>query len=181
MDVSSARTDIVLIAGCLDGDRKSQKDLYTILSPKMYALCIKYVSNRADAEDILQESFIKLFSNLHKFRGEGSFEGWVRKIFVHTAIEQYRRKKPSFQNEDEYTNLLPCAERSALDNLYEKDILNLMKQMSEGYRLTFYLYAVQGYSHKEIASLMGITESTSKSQYSRAKSCIRNVISRQNN
>jgi RNA polymerase sigma-70 factor (ECF subfamily) len=87
------QTETLLIENCIKGNRKSQKELYDIFSSKMYYICLRYAKNQMDAEDILQEGFVKLFNNLHKFRGEGSFDGWVRRIFVNTAIESLRRKQ----------------------------------------------------------------------------------------
>lgn len=168
--------DSSLIRNCIDGDRKSQKKLYDVLSPKMYPVCIKFFKKSTDAEDLLQEGFIKLFNNLHKYRGEGSFEGWVRRIFVNTCIQYYRTLKPSSIEASYLQEILPCFDHSALDNLYEKDVIQLTNGLSNGYRTVFSLYAIEGYSHKEISELLGITESTSKSQYLRAKVCIRQMI-----
>ena len=168
--------DTSLIKNCIAGNRKSQKRLYELLSPKMYPVCLKFFKKSTDAEDVLQEGFIKLFNNLHKYRGEGSFEGWVRRIFVNTAIQYYRSLKPASVDATDIEDSLPCYETSALDNLYEKDVIHLTNDLSNGYRTVFQLYAIDGYSHKEISELLGITESTSKSQYLRAKASIRQMI-----
>lgn len=166
----------VLIENCIKGDRKSQKVLYDMFSPKMYSICLRYSKNQMDAEDILQEGFVKLFNNLNGFRGEGSFDGWVRKIFVNTAIEHFRRKGLNTVIGDGVENSVADGQQNGLDNLYEKDIINSSMILSDGYRTVFNLYAVEGYSHKEIAIHLGITESTSKSQFSRAKALLRNII-----
>lgn len=165
-----------LVENCIKGERASQKALYEMYSAKMFSICLKYSKNQMDAEDILQEGFVKLFNNLARFRGEGSFEGWVRRIFVNTAIEHIRRKKLNTSVGEGMENLIADKHHNALDNLYEKDIIKTSQTLSDGYRTVFNLYAIDGYSHKEIASKLGITESTSKSQFSRAKAILRNMI-----
>jgi RNA polymerase sigma-70 factor (ECF subfamily) len=176
MEKTSTVIEYSLINNCIAGDRKSQKKLYELLSPKMFPICLKFFKQKSDAEDVLQEAFIKLFNNLHKYRGEGSFEGWVRRIFVNCAIQHYRSQKPLAPSVEDYENSLCCKEQSALDSLYEKDVLQITFNLSTGYRTVFHLYAVEGYSHKEIAGMLSISESTSKSQYLRAKASLRQVI-----
>lgn len=173
-------TENRLLENCIAGDRKSQKELYEMYSSKMFAVCLRYSKNQMDAEDILQDGFVKLFNNLHRFRGEGSFDGWVRRIFVNTAIEHIRRKNLSTTVGEGLENTIVDKHRNALDNLYEKDILATSKTLSDGYRTVFNLYAVEGFSHKEIASQLGITESTSKSQFSRAKAILRTMLQHHN-
>lgn len=165
-----------LIENCINGDRKSQKGMYDKFSGKMFAICLRYSKNQMDAEDILQEGFVKLFNNLNRFRGEGSFEGWVRRIFVNTAIEHIRRKNMNTAVGEGLENSIADKRQSALDNLYEKDLIKTSRTLSDGYRTVFNMYAVEGYSHKEIAGQLGITESTSKSQFSRAKALLRTII-----
>ena len=177
MNTNFTLTESQLIENCISGDRKSQKELYEHFSGKMFAICLRYSKNQMDAEDILQDGFVKLFNNLNRFRGEGSFEGWVRRIFVNTAIEHIRRKNLNTAVGEGLENSIADKRQSALDNLYEKDIIKTSKKLSDGYRTVFTLYAVEGYSHKEIAGQLGITESTSKSQFSRAKAMLRNIIS----
>jgi RNA polymerase sigma factor (sigma-70 family) len=170
-----------LIENCIKGDRKSQKKLYDLYSAKMYSICLRYSKNQMDAEDILQEGFVKLFNNLSRFRGEGSFDGWVRRIFVNTAIEHIRRKSLNTSGGEGLENTIADRHHNALDRLYEKDIINSSLTLSDGYRTVFNLYAIDGYSHKEIATKLGITESTSKSQFSRAKALLRNIIQNKSN
>lgn len=165
-----------LIEGCLAGDRKMQYELYQRFAPKMYGVCLRYAANAEEAEDVLQEGFIKVYRKLSSFRSEGSFEGWIRRIFVNTAIEQFRRK----------SYLQPITEReeatvegkylSVLDNLAERDIIGLVQQLSPGYRTVFNMYVVEGYTHKEIAEMLGISEGTSKSQLSRAKLILQDMV-----
>ena len=179
MITTSILSEKSLIESCISGSRKSQKELYDIFSSKMYAICLRYAKNQMDAEDILQDAFVKLFTNLYKFRGEGSFEGWVRRIFVNTAIEHLRRNNIKFSESDGLENTLSDKHTNALDCLYEKDLMKTSMKLSEGYRTVFHLYAVEGYSHKEIAKKLGITESTSKSQFSRAKAILRDALQHQ--
>ena len=176
MNLTSTFSESSLIQDCINGNRKSQKQLYDMYSSKMFAVCLRYSKNQMDAEDVLQDGFVKLFNNLHRFRGEGSFDGWVRRIFVNTAIEHIRRKNLNTTCGEGLENSVVDKQQNALDNLYEKDLLRTSMTLSEGYRTVFNLYAVEGYSHKEIASQLGITESTSKSQFSRAKALLRNII-----
>ena len=177
MSTNYTPTESSLIAACLKGDRKSQKALYTQYSPKFFSICLKYTKNQMDAEDVLQEGFIKLFKNLDKFKGEGSFEGWMRRIFVNCAIENLRRRKLETSDCDLFENTISDRQPTALDNLYKKDILKTSDTLSNGYKTVFHLYAVEGYSHQEIAQQLGITESTSKSQFCRAKVILRTKVS----
>jgi RNA polymerase sigma-70 factor (ECF subfamily) len=176
MNATFTLTENQLIANCIKGERNSQRDLYDLFSARMFSICLRYSKNQMDAEDILQEGFIKLFRNLEKFRGEGSFDGWVRRIFVNTAIEHLRRKNLNTIGGDGLENSCIDKQQNGLDNLYEKDLINTSRTLSDGYRTVFNLYAIEGFSHKEIAMHLGITESTSKSQFSRAKALLRNII-----
>lgn len=165
-----------LISGCLSGNRLMQEALYQRFSAKMYAVCLRYCNNPSDAGDLLQEGFVKVFRNLEKYRGEGSFEGWIRRIFVNTSIEQFRKKQ----------RIQPVADTSGievddhalnmLDHFAERDIIQLIQQLSPGYRQIFNMYVIEGYNHKEIADLLQISEGTSKSQLARAKAILRKLI-----
>ncbi|MDI3319888.1 RNA polymerase sigma factor [Pinibacter soli] len=143
--------------------------MYQKFSPKMYAICLRYASNADDAADLLQEGFIKIFKNLQKFRGEGSFEGWMRRVFVNTCIEHFRKKVYLNSITENEERTIEDFSANALDNLAEKDIVQLIQELSPGYRTVFNLYVVEGYSHKEIGDLLQISEGTSKSQLARAK------------
>ena len=160
----------------MDGDRRMQEALYQRFSPKMYAVCLRYAGNAEEAEDILQEGFIKIFKKLESFRGDGSFEGWVRRIFVNTAIEHFRRKRYLQPVTEKEENTIEGKYLSVLDGLAEKDILALVQELSPGYRTVFNLYVVEGYTHKEISDMMGISEGTSKSQLSRAKVILQGLV-----
>ena len=154
-----------------------QEELYLRFSPKMYAVCLRYASNVEDSQDLLQEGFIKVYRNLHHFRAEGSFEGWIRRVFVNTSIEHFRKKstKLAMVTEKE-EGTIENTDISALENLAEKDIIKIVQELSPGYRAVFNLYVVEGYSHKEIGDMMGISEGTSKSQLARAKSVLQKKV-----
>ena len=169
-------TESDLINGCLKDDRRMQEELYRRFSPRMYAVCLRYAGNAEEAQDILQEGFIKVFKKLESFRGEGSFEGWVRRIFVNTAIEHFRRKRYLQPVTEKEENTIEGKYLSALDGLAEKDILALVQQLSPGYRTVFNMYVIEGYSHKEIADMLNISEGTSKSQLSRAKVILQDMV-----
>ncbi|TDH28007.1 sigma-70 family RNA polymerase sigma factor [Segetibacter sp. 3557_3] len=175
-NVTLSLTQNRLIEDCIAGKRKSQKEMYDLFSSKMFAICLRYAKNQMDAEDILQEAFVKLFNNLDKFRGEGSFDGWVRRIFVNTAIEHIRKRSLNTVVSEGLENSIADKYTTPLDNMFQKDLVKKANALSDGYRTVFTLYAIEGYSHKEIAGCLGITESTSKSQYSRAKALLRSVL-----
>jgi RNA polymerase sigma factor (sigma-70 family) len=166
-----------LIKGCIAGDRRMQEELYRRFSPKMYAVCLRYANNADDAQDLLQEGFIKVYRNLHRFRAEGSFEGWIRRVFVNTSIEHFRKKSTRLSMvTDKEENTIEDADITALHKLAEKDSINIIQELSPGYRTVFNLYVVEGYSHKEIGELLGISEGTSKSQLARAKGVLQKKI-----
>ena len=169
-------TESDLIIGCMEGNRRMQEEMYRRLSPRMYAVCLRYAGNAEEAEDILQEGFIKVFKKLDSFRSEGSFEGWVRRIFVNTAIEHFRRKRYLMPVTEKEENTIEGKYISVLDDLAEKDILALVQELSPGYRTVFNMYVVEGYTHKEIADILGISEGTSKSQLSRAKVILQDMV-----
>lgn len=153
-----------------------QEELYRRFSPRMYAVCLRYAGNAEEAEDILQEGFIKVFKKLDSFRSEGSFEGWMRRIFVNTAIEHFRRKRYMMPVTEREENTIEGKYLSVLDDLAARDIMALVQELSPGYRTVFNMYVVEGYTHKEIADMLGISEGTSKSQLSRAKVILQDMV-----
>jgi RNA polymerase sigma factor (sigma-70 family) len=153
-----------------------QEELYRRFSSRMYAVCLRYAGVSEEAQDILQEGFVKVFKKLSTFRSEGSFEGWIRRIFVNTAIEHFRRKKYLQPVTEKEENTIEGNYLSALDDMAEKDILELIQQLSPGYRTVFNMYVVEGYTHKEIGEMLGISEGTSKSQLSRAKVILQDLV-----
>lgn len=169
-------SDSDLIEGCLKGDRTMQRELYERFAPKMYGVCLRYAGNAEEAEDILQEGFIKVYNKVGSFRREGSFEGWIRRIFVNTAIEHYRKKIYLQPIGDYEENSIEGQYLSVLDHLAEKDIIQLVQQLSPGYRTVFNMYVIEGYTHRQIAEELGISEGTSKSQLSRAKQILQELV-----
>lgn len=165
-----------LIQGCIEEDPQMQRMLYDRFSSKMYGVCLRYAGNTEDANDILQEGFIKVYKNIGKFRREGSFEGWIRRIFVNTAIEQFRKKVKLYNVSEVQENTIEDKELDALDVLAAKDIVNIVNELSPGYKAVFNMHVVEGYSHKEIADLLGINEGTSKSQLARAKGVLKKLV-----
>ncbi len=169
-------TENDLITGCIAGERQAQEQLYQRFAPKMYAVCLRYANNADDAQDLLQEGFIKVYRNLDKFRKEGSFEGWVRRVFVNTAIEHYRRKVNLNTISEKEERTIEDDSWNVLDHLAEKDIIGLIQELSPGYRSVFNMYVIEGYSHKEIGDILGISEGTSKSQLARAKGILQKKV-----
>ncbi len=168
-----------LIEACKAGDRKAQRQLFERYKDKMFALCLRYAPSRADAEDILQEGFVKVFRDLPSYRGEGSIEGWIRKIMTHTAIDWLKRNRQlQMRLEDAYAHLWHLAD--APDEADEsgppaRTLIRLMQQLPDGFRAVLNLHIIEGYSHPEIARILGISVGTSKSQLSRAKTALRQM------
>ncbi len=170
-----------LVKGCKKKDTKAQKQLYDKYSSKMMGVCLRYSDNVEEAEDVLQNGFIKVFESINKFRGEGSLEGWIRKIMVNSALDNIRRKKARKTNlqleEVEYKYAIEDTITGKLDS---KVLLKMINTLPVGFRTVFNLYAIEGYTHKEIAQQLGISENTSKSQYSRARLHLQKMIKHEN-
>ena len=174
--------DIKLIESCIKGDRKAQKVLYDRLAPRMYPLCIRYMGDRELAEDILQDGFITLFTRLDSYKGDGSFEGWARKIFVTTVLMELRRKDTLKMSEDlESVRGMKTEVTSQMQNIGYKDLMRLISELPPGFRTVFNMYAIEGYSHKEISDMLGISETTSRTQLSRARVWLQNKIKEREN
>ncbi len=161
--------EMELIKGCRHNNHAAQRALFDRMAPKMMAVCRRYVRDRMEAEDILVVSFTKVFERIGQFKGDGSFEGWVRRIIVNEALTFLRKNKTMYLETD-----LESADRENSSapletDLEAEDLLKLIHELPAGYRMVFNLYAIDGFSHKEIAEQIGITESTSKSQLSRAR------------
>ncbi len=166
-----------LIQGTVKGDRSSQNRLYTTLAPKMFVVCLRYAKNREEAEDILQEGFIKVFENIASFKFSGPFEGWVRRIMVNCALERFRRKTPLHavvNIEDEKHQ--GFEEENISAQLSEKELLHLVQQLPPAYKMVFNLYVFEGMKHREIADILNISEGTSKSNLSDARIILKKAI-----
>ena len=158
---------------CLKNDVRAQELFYRRYAGKMFGVCLRYAGNPMEAEDILQEGFIRTFLNLHHFRFEGSLEGWVRRTMVNTAINHYK-KQLKFQKEVELHEAVTFAtnQEDALSKLSTEELLGIIQELPPGYRTVFNLYVMEGYTHREIGESLGISENTSKSQFSRARNAI---------
>ena len=166
-----------LIEACKRSERSAQRRLYDFLSPKMFPLCLRYMGDRDSAEDILQEGFVTLFTKLDSFTGEGSFEGWARKIFGNTALMSLRRTDALKLSDDLETAWGVSSENeSAVQTMGYKELMGLISQLPAGFRTVFNMYVIEGYSHKEIAGMLGISEATSRSQLQRARMMLQKKI-----
>jgi RNA polymerase sigma-70 factor (ECF subfamily) len=171
-------TDEHLILACIQQHAASQKEVFIRYSSKMLGVCNRYARNTADAQDILQEAFIKVFNKIHQYKFEGSFEGWVRKIVVNTALKKYTLNRYKHEingyevKEQDETNIEP----SSYSHLSQKEIMALINKLPEGYKLVFNLYVIEGYPHEEIATMLGIQPSTSRSQLVKARNMLQKQI-----
>jgi len=169
--------DYELVDACLEGNPSAQRSLYDRFSSKMYGVCLRYAKNEEEALDILQDGFVKVFQKLDKFKKEGSLEGWIRRVIVNTALDQIRKNKKEQGNVAiDKVEFMVSSNEYIIENLMAEDLLNILQQLPAGYRTVFNLFAIEGYSHKEIAEELGVTENTSKSQYSRAKSYMQKLL-----
>lgn len=165
-----------LIRCCIKENRDCQRKLYEMFAPKMFALCLRYTNSREDAEDALQESFVRIFDNLDKFRFEGSFEGWLRRITVHTVLRLVQKKSPLKFAEDMETVKTADTAPDVLGKMGERDLMSLISKLPQGYRVVFNMFAIEGYSHAEIANQLNISEGTSRSQYARARKHLQHFV-----
>lgn len=170
-------TDEEIVTGCINKNPIAQRNLYDKFSRKMMGVCLRYSESQEEAEDVLQNGFITVFENIATFKSLGSFEGWVRKIMVNTALTNIRKNKKFKQNIalDNVSFMLPSTNHVS-ENFAANDLLKLIQTLPPGFRTVFNLYAIEGYSHKEIGDLLNISEGTSKSQYSRAKVHLQKMI-----
>jgi len=175
-------TEKTLIQNCLNGEATSQRALFEMYAGKMMTVCRRYGRHQGEAEDIMQEGFIKVFLNLEKFNASGSFEGWVRRIMVNTALKFVSKK--SFTNESLGIESYQLNDRNQDPQVFSKlsvdDMMHLVSMLPDGYRFVFNLYAIEGYSHREISELLGIEESTSRSQLVKARRILQQKITELN-
>lgn len=178
-------SDDQIIVGCLEGKRKSYNLLFKNYAPVMLGVCMRYCKNRIDAEDVMQDGFIKVFTQIHKFRSEGSFEGWIKRIMINAAIDNYQSNlKHAFHEDvDEMGQSLLLIDNHEEDddlpgelNIPREKLMGMIQELPDGYRMVFNLYAIENYNHKDIASLLGISENTSKSQLMKARKALRKKI-----
>jgi RNA polymerase sigma-70 factor (ECF subfamily) len=159
------------------GDEKAQKAFYQLFAPKMYGICLRFAKSNAEAEDILQEGFIRIFNHIKDFRGEGSIEGWVRRTIVNTSINFYKKRiKQGISTELETIKEKIESDNLIIDMLAAEELLEIIRELPDGYRTVFNLNVIEGYSHKEIGEMLDISENTSKSQLSRARATLQKRI-----
>lgn len=174
--ISSLNEQEYYVRQALKGDRAAQEMLYRQFSGKMFAVCLRYFPDRMEAEDILQEGFIKVFTHLGQYTGNGSFEGWIRRVVVNTALEKLRKKNVFIPMTDHVEKQSGSTTNPAISNMGAKELMKLVTDLPQGYRVVFNLYAIEGYSHAEIAEKLGISEGTSKSQLARARATLQKMV-----
>ncbi len=169
--------DKSLIEKLKKNDRKAQEAFYEFFAPKMFGVCLRFAVDRVEAEDILQEGFIRVFRYVKDYRGDGSFDGWVRRTIVNTAINHYKRRiKRSFTKPIEHAGLAAGFNANIVEQMTANEILEIIKELPVGYRTVFNLNIIEGYTHKEIGEMLGISENTSKSQLSRARASLQKKL-----
>ena len=164
-----------LIQQCQNGDRKAQRELYDRYSAALFGCCLKYAPSYQEAQDVLQDSFITIFEKIGQFEDKGSFEGWCKRVTINTALQKYRGKKV-YQLEDESKIVADVVEVEEPEDLGVDEMLGMIQQLPDRYRLVFSLYTLDGFNHREIAGLMDITEGTSKSNLARARKNLQQMI-----
>src|SRR5215211_6297392 len=174
-------TEEAILQGCLKNNAAAQKALYEKYSAKMLVVCYRYALNREDAEDMLQEGFIKIFSQIHTFENRGALEGWIRRIIVHTCINNLKKNKRFNESVDLiHATSLQVREENIPSLIQAKEVVECIRVLPIGYRTVLNLYAIEGYSHREISTMLDIEESTSRSQYTRAKAMLEDILVRKN-
>ena len=174
---ASAMDDITLVTECAKGSSKAQRALFDKFAPRMLAVCSRYMKNRDEAEDVLQDGFVKVFQKIADFKMEGSLEGWILRVMVNTALDTIRKNKKFLDNVsvDDVHHKVSYTDHQ-FDNMNVDQLMILINSMPDGYRVVFNMFAIEGYSHKEIADTLGVTENTSKSQYLRARAFLRTQL-----
>jgi RNA polymerase sigma factor (sigma-70 family) len=172
-------TEELLLAGCLKNNATAQEELYNRFSPRMLGVCYRFGKNREDAEDMMQEGFIKVFTQMHQYRNEGALEGWIRRIMVHTCINHLKKNKKFSESLDIiHANTMQINEEMIPAIMQAKQVVECIRMLPIGYRTVLNLYAIEGFQHKEIANMLDIEESTSRSQYTRAKAMLEEILIR---
>jgi len=170
--------ELQLIEGCIEGKRESQKYLYEKYASSMYTICLRYASDNEAAMDLLHDGFIKVFSVIKSFSGKGSFEGWMKRVFINLALENLRKEKHTMFT-DELQSVPDIAEEDSSDrakDISENELLRMIQELPKGYKSVFNLYVIEDFSHKEIAQMLGIAEGTSRSQYIRARQILQEKV-----
>lgn len=175
--MSELKDEREIIDGCLKNNRRAQKTLYQAYSSKFLGICLRYAKDRQEAEDVLQEGFIKIFNRIGQYSGSGSFEGWMKRIIINTAITNYRQNLKRYNQVDVANLTEDEIEIKAEDFEYTyEELLKVVQSLPTGYRMVFNMFAIEGYQHKEIAAMLEIDVATSKSQYSRARKLLQKKL-----
>lgn len=168
-----------IIDACISGDNRAHEKLYRMLAPKMYGVCLRYAKDADEAKDNLQDGFVTVFTKLRDFRHEGSFEGWVRRIMVNVSLDRYRKNQPLLFVDEVRGHDVATHEEEAMANLPVEDLVRTIRELPPQYKMVFNLYVFEGLSHQDIGKQLGITESTSKSNLSRAREILRQKLESQ--
>lgn len=172
--------ELQMIAGCKEQKRDAQKMLYERYARKMYSICLRYSSDTDTAQDLLQDGFMKVFASVDTFQDRGSFEGWLKRIFINLALENLRKKKSIIHTSDDVQDLPDivddATEEDQMYKISEAELVKMIQELPRGYSTVFNLYAIEDYSHKEIAEMLGISEGTSRSQYVRARQILQEKV-----
>ncbi len=167
-----------VIRGCQENLPEAQKELFDMFKTKMFGICLRYAGNYDDAQDVLQDGFIKVFEKIHQFRFKGAFEGWIRKVMVNTALERYRIHYRQVSIDEHVAEIEHEEPKDILSDIDAADLVKIIQELSPRYRVVFNMFAVEGYSHKEISDMLHISEGTSKSNLSRARVILQEKISK---
>ena len=171
------QTEEDFIQRCLNNDSQAQEELYRRFAPKMFGICLRFTKNKMEAEDVLQEGFIKIFTYLKDYRSEGSLEGWIRRTIINTAINYYKKRAKQFGDvQIEHAEISRLDDETIIDKLSADELLDVIQTLPDGYRMVFNLSIIEGYTHKEIGDMLNISENTSKSQLSRARSVLQGKL-----
>jgi RNA polymerase sigma-70 factor (ECF subfamily) len=165
-----------IIKGCISEKRKDQERLFNLFSDEMFGVCLYYSKDYTEAEDTLHEGFMKVFQKIGQFSGKGSIAGWIKRIMINTALEKYRKQHHLYAITDKFEFDEDIDRTNVIDELSAKDLINLIRELSPKYRMVFNLYAIEGYSHKEISKMLGISEGTSKSNLARARYALQKKV-----
>jgi RNA polymerase sigma-70 factor (ECF subfamily) len=178
---SKKMDDETLVHNCVSGNAEAQRELFKRFSPLMLGVAMRYIKDKEHAEDVVQDGFIKVYKNIYRFEHKGSLEGWIRRIIVNTALDQLRKNKKNLNDLHLDDSNFEIVQKSvAIGKLDAEVLMEIIQQLPHGYRVVFNMFAIEGYSHKEIAKELKVSESTSKSQYSRAKSLLRKTLKKYN-
>ena len=167
-----------VVRGCQENNPGAQRELYDMFKSKMFGVCLRYAGNYHDAEDILQEGFMKVFEKINQYGFKGAFEGWIRKIMVNTALEKYRMHFQAVSIHENQTEIDHEAEKELATDIEVNELLQIIQDLTPRYRVVFNLYALEGYTHKEISDMLQISEGTSKSNLSRARAILQEKVNK---